>query len=338
MAYNSMDNMKISIIIPCYNEEKNITRCFESIQSIDYPKELIQVILVDNGSSDKSVEIANKYTKEILIKANCTVGALRNYGANIATGDIIAFLDADCEVDSNWIKSFLPYFNGRGEKVGVVGSVPLVPQTGNLIQKAWFSQRETGLNMNATYIGSANMIILRNLFESIGRFDDKLTSGEDFELCRRIINSGYHVIIDPRIICYHYGYPETIKSFIKREIWHGQGMIADFKDPLKSKPLVLSIYYIITNIIRIASIFLIKNSIIKVITVNLIILFIELLPLVIYSTLKLIRYKPIKYIIIINILYYVYGLSRSFSLIIIICKYIKEYLNITKLKEVIYEE
>jgi len=248
-----MHDHSVSIIIPCYNEEENIFRCLRSLERLDYPTHLLQVILVDNGSQDRSLEIAKKHSVQVFEKKGGTIGSVRNYGANIAEGNILAFVDADCVVEQNWIMSFLKYFKNENNRVGITGGPLRVPLEGNLIQRAWFSHRKENFIGQVEYVGSANLIISRALFKEVGGFDEKITSGEDFDLCSRIKATGYKVISDYRIVSYHYGYPSNTGEFIKREIWHGKGMIVDFKEPLKSKPLMLSILYLFLNIIIVYS-------------------------------------------------------------------------------------
>jgi glycosyltransferase involved in cell wall biosynthesis len=100
-------NMKVSVVIPALNEEGIIEDCLQSIRRQDHPLELI---LVDNGSIDKTPEISRKFCDKVFIKPNYSLAEMRDFGASNASGDIIITTDADCIAPPGWatklIKSF----------------------------------------------------------------------------------------------------------------------------------------------------------------------------------------------------------------------------------------
>jgi len=102
-ADNREKTVAISIIIPAYNEERFLGRCLQSIANVDYPGELTEVLLVDNGSTDRTVEIAHSYNAKVLVDGTSNVSGLRNLGAQHAKGELLAFVDADCIVHEDWI-------------------------------------------------------------------------------------------------------------------------------------------------------------------------------------------------------------------------------------------
>ena len=98
------NDKKISVIIPAYNIESLLTKCVESVAGQDYPKELMEIIVVDDGSSDSTPQIADelaeKYDNVIsLHKANGGSSSARNLGLSYATGDYVGFVDSDDFVD-----------------------------------------------------------------------------------------------------------------------------------------------------------------------------------------------------------------------------------------------
>jgi len=314
---------RISVIIPCYNEENNISRCLRSLELLEYPRNLLQVIMVDNGSQDRSIDIAKKFPVQAIEKRGGTIGSVRNFGADFSTGEILAFVDADCVVAQDWVISFLEYFENKNTEVGIVGAPPRVPLDGNLIQRAWFSHRKDNFISQVEYVGSANLIISRALFNEVGGFDENISSGEDFDLCSRVKTRGYKVISDYRIVSYHYGYPSNIIDFIKREIWHGKGMTVDFTNPLKSRPLMLSFLYLIINILIIffLVIFTIEKSSIFLYLIFAL-LGAELFPVILFSFQKSSQRRSFTYFPVLTLLYYIYGMSRSYSLLSIACEWL----------------
>ncbi len=103
---------KISVIIPAYNIPDLLPRCVESVATQDYPKELLEVIVVDDGSTDNTGEVADKLAKEydnvtVLHKENGGSSSARNLGLSHATGDYVGFVDSDDFVDSRMYRTLM---------------------------------------------------------------------------------------------------------------------------------------------------------------------------------------------------------------------------------------
>ena len=108
--------MKVSVVIPALNEEIIIEECFKSIRRQTIPVELI---LIDNGSIDKTPEIAKQYCDKVFIRPGYTLAEMRDLGAREATGDIIVTTDADCIAPEHWIEELIKPF--QDPKVAAVG-------------------------------------------------------------------------------------------------------------------------------------------------------------------------------------------------------------------------
>ena len=132
-------NKFISFVIPCRNNANTIAKCLESIQKADYPSENIEIIIADNGSKDSTRDIACNFTNKIYINKNATVAQLRNIGAAQAKGYLIAFIDADCIIEKDWIKNAAEYFNNSA--VGMVGTRTLnIPKNASWIERTCHSR------------------------------------------------------------------------------------------------------------------------------------------------------------------------------------------------------
>jgi glycosyltransferase involved in cell wall biosynthesis len=108
--------MKVSVVIPALNEEVIIERCLQSIRRQTHPVELI---LIDNGSIDRTPEIAEKYCDKVLIRPEYTLAQMRDLGAIESTGEIIVTTDADCIAPENWIEGLIEPF--QDTKIVAVG-------------------------------------------------------------------------------------------------------------------------------------------------------------------------------------------------------------------------
>ena len=117
-----MIDMKVSVVIPVYNEEKRIKKCLDSLINQDEKPD--EIIVVDNNCSDRTIEIVKKYKEVIIVKEN-TQGILfaRNAGFDRAKGDIIARSDADTILPSHWIKSIKLSFSKDENIVAVSNPV-----------------------------------------------------------------------------------------------------------------------------------------------------------------------------------------------------------------------
>jgi len=108
---------RVSIIVPVLNRRESIGLCVESLLALDYPS--YEIIIVDNGSTDKSRDVVSKYPVKLVIETEKGPYYARNDGISIADGEIIAFTDSDCVVDRNWLKNLMR--NYMHEEIGGVG-------------------------------------------------------------------------------------------------------------------------------------------------------------------------------------------------------------------------
>ncbi len=116
--------MKISVIIPAYNEEKIIGNCLKSIAN--QTEKPFEIIVVDNNSTDKTVEIAKKFGARIVEEKIQGRRSARDAGFNAAKGDIIARTDADTLVPMDWIKRIHEAFENDNELLGLSGSARFI--------------------------------------------------------------------------------------------------------------------------------------------------------------------------------------------------------------------
>jgi glycosyltransferase involved in cell wall biosynthesis len=304
----------ISIIVPTYNESRFIEHCLKSLQNLNYPKELYEIIIVDNGSSDDTVSIGKRYTQKIYICRGVNVSALRNYGAKKATGEIYAFIDADCVASTNWL---LNAVNALREDLWLTGSKVKIPQDAAWIEKAWFHGNESGRN-EVNYINSANMIVRAEGFKKIGGFNESLTAGEDSEFCIRA-KRFTKIISDGSIEVTHLGNPKTLRQFLKREIWHGLGAFGTFKIKWFDKPLIGTCLFFSLTMLQLMgivyAIFFENFSLLFCSSVGIV----ALLLIAVYNRLRTLWAKPMVCLHLI-VLYYVYFLARTISLLLLLCR------------------
>jgi GT2 family glycosyltransferase len=182
---------------------------------------VVQIVVVDNGSNDRTVDLARAAGADIVLSESGTVAAIRNAGARRATAEVLVFMDADVFPTAQWsarLPSVVREIQANPKLL--TGSWVSVPEPATWIERYWFKPLEHGGN---THINSGHMIVSRRLFEELGGFDPRLRTGEDADLSRRAEKTGAEIRDDSTLRVIHEGYPRTVGEFYRREVWHGVG-------------------------------------------------------------------------------------------------------------------
>jgi len=217
----------ISVIIPTLNEAEMITRCLDSLAGCSYPPHKFEVIVVDNGSKDSTVQVAQLYATRvqltILNRPEATVSKLRNLGASVAQGEILAFLDADCVVPSDWLENAQRHLTPPNN--GVIGGFIGIPYDSRWVAQAWYGFGYAPKNGEVSYVPAGNLLVRRSCFVALGGFRDELRTAEDFDLCLRARTAGLPVRGVAEMAVLHLRTPQTLRQFYSRERWHGSHVL-----------------------------------------------------------------------------------------------------------------
>lgn len=209
----------VSIIIPCYNEEKYITQCLDSIMAGDYPLERMEVLVVDGGSTDRTRDILVGYSKgypivSMLDNPHRLKPHALNIGINSARGDIIIRMDAHALYDKCYVSKSVKYMEEH--KADNVGGVRKTLSDGNSIlsKSIAVSVSHPFAAGNAIYRTGAKTFkwvdtvfggcYRRETFQKIGLFNESLVRGQDREFNIRLQKAGGKILFAPDIICYYY--------------------------------------------------------------------------------------------------------------------------------------
>lgn len=249
----------VSIVIPVFNEERYLNRCLTSIMSLSYPKDCHEIILVDNGSTDRTLEIAKGFSEVfIYVKKNVKVGAVRNYGVQKAKGDVIVFLDSDCVVEHDWLNKGVRKLEAVPNSV--IGGQYLLRKDPSWLEKYWILESSDQTAFLTTLVGGC-IFIPALIFQQVGGFDENLNAGEDSDLTERLRKKEFTVKIDPSLSVIHLGFPSRIRPFVKRQVWHSSDYINGLPRSLQDKVFLLTLCFMIGLVGTILSlIFLSKNQ------------------------------------------------------------------------------
>jgi GT2 family glycosyltransferase len=180
---------KVSVIVPVYNGADEIGTCVAALLAQDYPAERLEIIIVDNGSTDTTAEVVRNYGVTLADERE-QVGsyAARNKGVAVASGEILGFTDADCLPSPDWVKTAVAAF--ADPAVHVVGGEVLAcpPETAVerfLARREFLSHRHSMQHPFKPYFQTANVFARRSVFERIGAFNGAMISGGDVDFSWR---------------------------------------------------------------------------------------------------------------------------------------------------------
>ncbi len=172
------------MIVPVRDGEPTIAGCLDAILSTDYPAERREILVVDNGSTDDTSSLIRTRPVRYLREPKRGVSNARNRGIAESTGEILAFVDADCLVEPQWLAELVRPFDDP--EVGSVGGdlqhVPPTTAAERQAARLLGNWQRFAFNSNPAYPITANAAYRREVLERIGPFDPQMTRAQDVEL------------------------------------------------------------------------------------------------------------------------------------------------------------
>src|SRR5690625_275956 len=259
------DFPKVSILIPAHNEEVVIEDTIKSMIRLNYPKNKLEVIVINDNSSDLTGSIIDKYAqKYFFIKAVHTKppyagkgksGAL-NQGLKYSTGEIIVVYDADNTPEPDAIRYLALGLHNDKKAGAIVGKFRVVNANKNILTRLinietltfqWLAQAGRWFWFKMSTIPGTNFAIRKSILAELGGWDEKALS-EDTELSIRVYNLGYYIRFYPEAITWEQE-PETLKVWWRqRTRWARGNLYVIFKYifqfwKLKNKKVFIDLYY-----------------------------------------------------------------------------------------------
>ncbi|GAB4404439.1 MAG: hypothetical protein OHK0056_00660 [Bacteriovoracaceae bacterium] len=226
MSYYSSEDLPIvSFVIPGFNAEKSLFRCLNSIIEQKYPKEKIEIIYVDNNSSDESLLIASQFNCKVLQEKTQGRSYARNTGAREAKGEFIAFIDSDCYLDDEWTIHLVRKLQLHNIGGGQGKIIPSLVDGRHLLNKYRYTSIKNGTGgtfvllslmvKESPMVNSCACMYRKEAFEFVHGFDVNLERHEDIDLSRRVCISGWDLI--------------SSSQSIANVMFHGDGWLDYFK-------------------------------------------------------------------------------------------------------------
>jgi glycosyltransferase involved in cell wall biosynthesis len=218
----------VSVVICAYNAERTMRPCMESLRRLKYPN--YEVVVVDDGSRDRTAEIAMEFPEFRLIRqSNKGLSVARNVGLFAARGEIIAYTDSDCVVDPDWLTlmvramvaggfdgcggpNYAPHEEGRVE--GCVAAAPGAPC------------HVLVADDRAEHLAGCNMVFTKAALVAVGGFDAQFTSaGDDVDICWRVLDAGLTLGYCPSAFVWHFR-RNTVKAYYGQQRGYGRAEAA----------------------------------------------------------------------------------------------------------------
>jgi len=211
----------VSIIVTTFNSESTIDECLRSILELDYPKQLLEVIVIDGGSTDATTERAKAYPVK-LVYSQLNPPAAYNLVLKTVENEIIGLIDSDAKVKKGWLRKLVKHLDDP--KVAGASGTMETWNKDKLVPRAIgyeLSYRYRRLPNTVERVATMNLLLKKKVTLEIGGFDEALPTQYDTDIGARLAQAGYRIAFDSEAICYHFHRP-TLRTFFKQQYKYGQ--------------------------------------------------------------------------------------------------------------------
>ncbi|MCI5207837.1 MAG: glycosyltransferase [Candidatus Electrothrix sp. ATG2] len=215
----------LSVIVPAWNAEKTLALCLRSLIRQTFSRDRYEIIVVDDGSTDRTAEIARQFSVAYYHQENQGPAAARNAGVNLTQGNLVFFTDADCVPDPNWLEEMAAPF-ARPDVAAVKGAYR-TEQKGLIARFAQveFEERFTMLEQRESIdmVDTYSAGFRKEIFLELGGFDTRFpkANNEDTEFSYRMAAQGYTMVFTPRALVRHLNHPDSVLRYFRLKFGRG---------------------------------------------------------------------------------------------------------------------
>ncbi len=207
----------ISIVIPAYNSASTLGQTIHACLAQDYPKDKLEVIVIDDGSKDNTRRIIGDFPVRYIYQQRSGPASARNNGWRNSRGEGICFIDADCVPHSNWVSKLAGHYDR--DNVGAVAGTYAVDESRYLLDRFVHYEIRYRHSMMSEYtnsFGTYNVLIKRSVLEELDGFDPLYcnASGEDTDLSYRIVKRGHKIYFEKEALVGHSSILRSLKYFM----------------------------------------------------------------------------------------------------------------------------
>jgi mycofactocin system glycosyltransferase len=219
----------VSVVVPVKDRADELRRCLESLGRVRYPREKLEIVVVDDGSCDESASVARSLGACVVSSGGRGRGpaAARNRGAAVAEGEILAFIDSDCIASEGWLAELAAAFEDPdvvavgGRVEGMHGASSLDRYEAEMSSLCLGKRGRSGQAGNDTfYLPSCNLLVRRREFAMARGFREELQVGEDVDLTWRLRDRGGKIVYTPRGRIFH-EHRNRLGAFLRRRFQYG---------------------------------------------------------------------------------------------------------------------
>lgn len=207
----------ISVVVPTLNSDKTVKSCLDSIMGQEYPKNRLEVIIVDGGSRDRTLDLVAGHPVMVISESKKGRGAAYNRGFQEAKGDYVAFLDSDAIAPVDWLKDSMRII-GQDSSIAAVHFKNLAPADSSYFQKCVDTVLSKGRG------GANGVVYKKSALISVGGFNVSLPYLQEDDVRVKMVKQGYKVLMVDKPSIWHYP-RKNLKSYLGQCFESGIGLL-----------------------------------------------------------------------------------------------------------------
>jgi glycosyltransferase involved in cell wall biosynthesis len=213
-----------SVIVPVLNREATITRCLASLLRASYPQGRREIVVVDNGSTDRTAHLVRGYPVRLVVEPRRGLSQARNRGIQESEGEVLAFTDSDCYVSNRWLADLTEGLREDGVAAVTGDVVPYPPATPVERYSAKRKPSTSGWqqSISAPWFNFMNTAVRREVFDRVGLFDPRFPgAGEDIDFAWRFFAAGLRLSRRPQPVVFH-SQRATVEGLFRQQLRNGR--------------------------------------------------------------------------------------------------------------------